>query len=1035
VVLAMDRAERAQLDESLIDRVIADKFRLCSCIGAGAYGAVYKADQVSLGRTVAVKILRPALAEDARVVSRFHDEARAASRLNHPNTVAVIDFGQTRDGLLFLVMEYLRGRTLTELVRTEPPLRTDQVVDLMAQLLSGLEEAHAAGVVHADLKSDNVVVEERRDSWRLVKVVDFGVSRILDVPREEEGNTIWGTPEYMAPEVIEGSAPDASSDLYAAGVILYELLTGVTPFAGSGATMDILAGHLRDEPLRPSVKSPDRTISRALEELALRALEKRPADRFANADEFRREVRALLEDRAGAAEKSLCRGCGVLGPASFRFCPECGQPRSPEPMVPEPQSGLRVPQPDVSHPSGIFPLPFIGRRAEAGRLLSFITGEDAEAQHMQLVGDSGSGKSRLLREVGRAVDHRETALAMYVTNADPSGMARPFYPIQALVAAVLEIPRSCKLGDLERALEARELLQRDLPGIAELFGHQGDLWRLEPTVRKRELQASTIRVLRSTAKERPSVLVFENVDRYDLPSQELLSRLMESIDDCSLRVIVSNGPEFAGRWPAKIARIDLGPLSDDALVALSDHMRKHASEAMPDRSALATCTTRLPDCVCQLAHYVVEGGSVDNAPSSFADLVAARLELLPQPALVVCQAAAVLGRETTRALLEHVVRDRLDAEQLDPALDLLRARDFLAFDDTTIGFAREKPRSVIYEAIPADVRCELHAAALRALRGTGADAATLGHHHERARNPIDAADLLARAADDAVYLFDDVGACALYERALSAARTSLLEDADETARIRFVTISIKLSDALRVRGELGLARGVIGEARGYCGGAAALEAQLLRASGHLSLTEGDVEAAIGVIRRAIGLAIPTGQTDILAELYLDLSSTYLRNGQPNMARAELEEGIDLATLGEGGAAEQGPLALWRMLLRLAQLYDSQGEPSRARTLATASLRHARRVESRMGAARVQAALAEMYANDGNEIKAERYRQAAIEEMRRMGDRRGTAELLLAGSGPTRSLLRITPASLREARELSAEVGWTEGVRRSKPGID
>ena len=140
---------------------MAGKFCLRRCVGTGASGTVYQADQLALGRTVAIKILRPELTRDPRFVGRFHDEALAASRLNHPNTVSIIDYGQTEDGLLYLVMEFLRGPTLTQVLHSES-LRPSRIADLVAQILSGLEEAHQAGVVHADLKADNIVVERRR---------------------------------------------------------------------------------------------------------------------------------------------------------------------------------------------------------------------------------------------------------------------------------------------------------------------------------------------------------------------------------------------------------------------------------------------------------------------------------------------------------------------------------------------------------------------------------------------------------------------------------------------------------------------------------------------------------------------------------------------------------------------------------------------------------------------------------------------------------------------------------------------------------
>ena len=264
---------------------MAGKFCLRRCVGTGASGTVYQADQLALGRTVAIKILRPELTRDPRFVRRFHDEALAASRLNHPNTVSIIDYGQTEDGLLYLVMEFLRGPTLTQVLHSES-LRPSRIADLVAQILSGLEEAHEAGVVHADSKADNVVVERRRGDWDLVKVVDFGIARLVGRETRATEKTICGTPEYMAPEVIQGEDPTYASDLYSVGVVLYELLTGSTPFAG-GSSMDVLRRHLTEAPIPPSLRRPDLSIDPTLEECALCAFSKPPGRRFANATEFR----------------------------------------------------------------------------------------------------------------------------------------------------------------------------------------------------------------------------------------------------------------------------------------------------------------------------------------------------------------------------------------------------------------------------------------------------------------------------------------------------------------------------------------------------------------------------------------------------------------------------------------------------------------------------------------------------------------------------------------------------------------------------
>ena len=628
-------------------------------------------------------------------------------------------------------------------------------------------------------------------------------------------------------------------------------------------------------------------------------------------------------------------------------------------------------------------------------------------------------------------DLKGEVVTIYHAGPDPSGLASPFYPVRAVVAAVLALPPVCPYDGLSAALDELGLSRRDLPGIAELFGHEGELWQLEPPIRRRELLASTIRVLRAAANHGPAVLVFEDVDRYDHPSQELLRRLAERTDTHPLRVVVTNDAAFAERWPDNVERIDLPPLDDRALAQLAAHLEANGGSGMPSADNLASCTDGLPEHVQHLVRYVLEGGEVARAPAGIADLISARIGLLPHTALVVCQTAAVFGIEVYVDVLRSAVGGRVD-EPFDDAIALLSARSLIAVTDGVVSFRERLVRDVVHDATPADVRRALHATAADELQRSISDPAVLGHHRELAGHLRDAADLLMRAGDDAVHQLDDIGACALYQRALFAARRLMLadDDTDGDSRGRFVTLSVKLADALRVGGQVGLARGIVEEAKGYCDNTPGLEAQLLRASAHLSLTEADTSRAIETLRRAIGLAIPTGQMDLLSELYHDLSSMYLREGDSNAAMAELEEGIDLITLGEGAAATGGPSLLWRLLMRYAQLHSAVGDLRQAITVGEHALFHAKRVHSRLGSARIQSMMATMHEKAGDVNTARRYQQAAVDEMRRLGDRRGTAELLLSGKSPTRSLMRISPSSLREAQELAAEVGWVEGTERA-----
>jgi tetratricopeptide (TPR) repeat protein len=290
-----------------------------------------------------------------------------------------------------------------------------------------------------------------------------------------------------------------------------------------------------------------------------------------------------------------------------------------------------------------------------------------------------------------------------------------------------------------------------------------------------------------------------------------------------------------------------------------------------------------------------------------------------------------------------------------------------------------------------------------------------------------AADHLMRAGDRAAHYLDDVGACALYQRALRAAR-SVLYGSDEAHVVqRYALLSVRLADALCSSGQLGLARGVLEEARPWVQGLHRLEALVARSGAYLSVGDDDLQTATIMVRRAIGHAIASGDGTLIAELYLDLATILTRGGDAELARRELEEGVDLVTAGEGIAARSGPPEMWRMLVRLAQLASGAGDHARALSIGQHALAHARRVGSKLGSARIHAMLASECDRLGQPTEAKRYREVAIDELRALGDRRSTAELILSVVSPTRTLLRIAPPALQEARALAREVGWTEGA--------
>jgi serine/threonine-protein kinase len=266
--------------------ILAGTYLLAEPLGSGGMGTVHRAEDLLLGRPVAIKFLHHLLARDPRVAARFQVEALAAARLDHPNTVAVLDHGETDDGIPFLVMEYVRGTTLRQLL-VDGGLASDRVIPIVRQILGALGTAHAAGVVHADVKTENVLVEMPGEH---IKLVDFGLARVglAAVPSSRDARDepfVAGTPEYMAPEIILGAPPSPSSDIYAAGILLHELLTGATPYGG-GRAVDIFTRHVQDELVPPSVRFPDLDIPRALEVVLARALAKDADHRFHDAGAF-----------------------------------------------------------------------------------------------------------------------------------------------------------------------------------------------------------------------------------------------------------------------------------------------------------------------------------------------------------------------------------------------------------------------------------------------------------------------------------------------------------------------------------------------------------------------------------------------------------------------------------------------------------------------------------------------------------------------------------------------------------------------------
>ncbi len=296
---------------------MADRYLVEEKIGEGGMGEVYRARHLLIDKTVALKVLHPDRAGRRTALKRFQQEARAAARIGNLHIVDVTDYGFIDDDDAFLIMEHLEGESLAEAIARLGAIPAARVRTVAAQILDALQAAHDAGIVHRDLKSANVFLA-RSSGGDLVKLLDFGISKIFPMQPDEAdkgansevgSSPTWitdtgimvGTPHYMAPEQAEESrGVDHRADLYSLGVILYEMLTGELPYAGTNI-WNVLIKHANEEPVPPRERRPDLDIPRDLERLVLRALAKDPDDRYASAREMGEALEALVRDTPAVA--------------------------------------------------------------------------------------------------------------------------------------------------------------------------------------------------------------------------------------------------------------------------------------------------------------------------------------------------------------------------------------------------------------------------------------------------------------------------------------------------------------------------------------------------------------------------------------------------------------------------------------------------------------------------------------------------------------------------------------------------------------
>ena len=283
------KASRSKTKDPLLGKVVAGRYRLESLLGEGGMGVVYRARHVLIDRVVALKLIRPDLRGETHLRAWMVREARAANRVDHAHIVDIHDVGETEDGELYLVMEYLIGDSLSSQI-AKGPMPIARAVDILEQMTAALARAHDLGVVHRDLKSDNIMVTARGGRKDFVKILDFGLAALTRDPRLAPKGAVFGTPEYMSPEQARGEDAVSSSDLYALGVLFFEMLTGRLPFR-SGDRDELLDMQRMATPPSPSKYRKD--IPEHAEQIILKLLEKKAEDRFRDGHHLKEELKEM----------------------------------------------------------------------------------------------------------------------------------------------------------------------------------------------------------------------------------------------------------------------------------------------------------------------------------------------------------------------------------------------------------------------------------------------------------------------------------------------------------------------------------------------------------------------------------------------------------------------------------------------------------------------------------------------------------------------------------------------------------------------
>ncbi len=1021
--------------------ILADKYVIEDLIGEGAMGRVYTAKQLTLGKNFAAKILAPHLLNDEASHARFASEAHNAASLNHPNCVSVVDYGQTPDGITYIVMEYIKGETLEHLITAEFPLARERIVDITLQILAALAEAHGLSILHRDLKPENIHVQQLRTHGELAKVLDFGIAKLMeDQAQAGTGLTsqgmVCGTPEYMSPEQARGHKLDARSDLYSVGCIMYQMLTGRPPFESASA-VDVLHKHLHEEPIPPSQLLG--TEADPLEAVCLKALEKDANNRYSSATEFREELIAATSNAHSGT--LICPSCTASMREEHRFCPACGAP-APPPSADTGRSGRRhrstrgsgMTLPRMGEPTAEvvvrnFPLPLAGRDHVLQRARTLLSRPQGGVRVRVLAGPRGFGKTRLGDEVASLAE--SMSWRSYYVGADPSGAQTPLWPVQCMVAQLLELePTTVGTQDLGRVANLTGLSFEVLPGLAELFQLQGPAYDLEIGVRRRECFSSAVQAMVSGGRGQPLLLIFDDVDRFDTPSREILGRLAAASAQNPVLVLCTSAEPNVEWLGGTIEQLDA--LSPEIVEHLGRQVTMEVSPQSQLPEALAKVAPLSP---LKLESHLrlLAGGLQAAGNASDRELLRTRLGEFGATARKVLECGSILGER----FIEQDLIDLLEADggdgrspDLDGALRSLHVGGMLlVIGHGERAFSQGLLHELVYSSIAEPRRRKLHSLAANTSRVARASQTVRALHFLRSRHSA-AYKELAEAGKRAERAFDDPAATEFLRAALHHLDEQASQDIPLEAALTVMAARVMRSDeATRESGQLIESRLRKGSF------APEFQAQMLTGLGQVYARAGNHPKAIDALKRALGPAMAAGDRKTMAATYEELGRVYAQTADFSKALTELREGLDMFTLGEGPRAELD-FPVWRYLLRMCDYSRHAERLSDARKWCEHALFHAERSADRLGLLRCHAHMAWVLRDLNQLALAEQHLARALDEARHFGDRLTTAQLLIerARARAARGRLEEARRCCEEALRLAQGIQWSAGIEHAERAI-